>query len=1029
MKKITFLMMLVVSLGFSQVTIGTGNDGGTFESPPVNAYYGFSYGQSIYLSSEINATGDITSIDFQLIAGADMSSADETVDVWIGHTTKSAFDSTSDWVDVTTLTQVLVSGTVTIAADVLTITFSAPFTYNGTDNLLVAVDANEAGFGGTGDRVSATDGPTANLSLMHRSDNNNNDPLAPAFTGGRLQSRGNITLNGITAVCTSAAATASIVEDCGNSQFSILVDVTDLGDSVNLEITNDAGVASATVTAIGEVTVGPFSIGTPVVLTLENENDDICDVVLDSILDFCPTASTTLDYYNLQFPATLTFPENEMTDQFVYAQAYEAGLTDTTMGSAAAGIEAWIGYSSDDTDPSGTGWIWEVAAFNLEVGNNDEYSVDMQDLGLAEGTYYYASRFTLNAGPSMYGGILADGSNGGVWDGITNISGVLTVTARVPLAGDDCTNPINVMALPYNTSDDTANYFDDYSGSPGATSCGTTSNYLNGDDVVYAYDPIADGTIKLAMSNIGSTYSGIFVYTDCANIGTECVAGYGNGSSSADYDLELAVMAGTTYYIVISTWATPQSTTYTLDITEVLCADPSDLLMTNITTTSADFSWTENGTATSWDIEVVDITAAATVTGTPTTAATTDNPFSISGLVEQNNYEVYVRAICGSETGAWVGPIAFSSPCNATSVPFTEDFESGAACGIITNEGAGNSWVVFEGTSYQFTANHLRYSWNSANPADTWFFTQGVTLVAGQNYDLGYEYGATDTSFPENLMVAYGTSPDAVSMTTMLADHPDIVGDEVNVGAETFTAPADGVYYIGFQAYSIADQFLLHLDNITLREECLADAGTLTADATPVVLAGGTATISATANGDSVVPTDYDVTYVLTSGSTLIIEDAGATPSFEVTTAGDYTIHTLVAETTDAADPNYLDLSVIVFGTTTGGDVLDIINDNNLCAALDVAGAPIVVDEALNIDDLDKAAFTYFPNPVKNTLTLNAQNTIENVTMYNMLGQVVLKVTPNAISSDLDMSNLQTGTYFVQVMIANVTKTIRVIKQ
>lgn len=84
----------------------------------------------------------------------------------------------------------------------------------------------------------------------------------------------------------------------------------------------------------------------------------------------------------------------------------------------------------------------------------------------------------------------------------------------------------------------------------------------------------------------------------------------------------------------------------------------------------------------------------------------------------------------------------------------------------------------------------------------------------------------------------------------------------------------------------------------------------------------------------------------------------------------------------------------------------------------------------LSTTDLDNpAAFTYFPNPVKNTLNLNAQNTIENVRMYNMLGQEVLRATPNNVDSELDLSNLQTGTYFVKVTIASVTKTIRVVKQ
>ncbi|WP_299363283.1 fasciclin domain-containing protein [Winogradskyella sp.] len=124
---------------------------------------------------------------------------------------------------------------------------------------------------------------------------------------------------------------------------------------------------------------------------------------------------------------------------------------------------------------------------------------------------------------------------------------------------------------------------------------------------------------------------------------------------------------------------------------------------------------------------------------------------------------------------------------------------------------------------------------------------------------------------------------------------------------------------------------------------CAADAGTLTADEDSVSLLSGSASISATANGDIVVPANYDVTYVLTSGTNLVIEQAGANPSFNVTESGLYTIHTLVAETSDNTDPNFLDLSVINFGTTTGGDVLDIVTTNNLCASLDVAGAPINV--------------------------------------------------------------------------------------
>ncbi|MEZ4855436.1 MAG: hypothetical protein R2812_03035 [Gelidibacter sp.] len=87
--------------------------------------------------------------------------------------------------------------------------------------------------------------------------------------------------------------------------------------------------------------------------------------------------------------------------------------------------------------------------------------------------------------------------------------------------------------LPYSTTDDTSNYGDDYVGSPGAT-CGSTSGYLGGDDVVYAYTPTADTSIDISLTGIG-TYTGIFVYTDCGNIGVNCETGAVNGFQGRRY--------------------------------------------------------------------------------------------------------------------------------------------------------------------------------------------------------------------------------------------------------------------------------------------------------------------------------------------------------------------------------------------------------------------------------------------------------------------------------------------------------------
>ena len=124
---------------------------------------------------------------------------------------------------------------------------------------------------------------------------------------------------------------------------------------------------------------------------------------------------------------------------------------------------------------------------------------------------------------------------------------------------------------------------------------------------------------------------------------------------------------------------------------------------------------------------------------------------------------------------------------------------------------------------------------------------------------------------------------------------------------------------------------------------CTADAGTLTIDQDPVVLANGSATVSATPDGNIHVPNGYSVIYVLTSGQNLVIEQVNSSPTFTVTSAGSYTIHTLVYDG-DPNSPNYLDLSVVQFGQTTGGDVLNLVTANGLCASLDVAGAPVHVN-------------------------------------------------------------------------------------
>ena len=74
------------------------------------------------------------------------------------------------------------------------------------------------------------------------------------------------------------------------------------------------------------------------------------------------------------------------------------------------------------------------------------------------------------------------------------------------------------------------------------------------------------------------------------------------------------------------------------------------------------------------------------------------------------------------------------------------------------------------------------------------------------------------------------------------------------------------------------------------------------------------------------------------------------------------------------------------------------------------------------------STFKAYPNPVKNILTIEGNDTITNVSIFNMLGQKVLETTPNQNSTTINMNSLNSGSYFAKVTINGATETMKIIK-
>jgi hypothetical protein len=125
---------------------------------------------------------------------------------------------------------------------------------------------------------------------------------------------------------------------------------------------------------------------------------------------------------------------------------------------------------------------------------------------------------------------------------------------------------------------------------------------------------------------------------------------------------------------------------YTLNVTSPpACPDPSSQTVSGITTTSADLGWTENGTATTWNIEYG---PTGFTQGSGTTVAAGTNPYTLTGLSSSTTYDWYVQADCGGGSiSAWVGPHTFTTSCTPLALPYYEDFDGGTEWPACWSEG------------------------------------------------------------------------------------------------------------------------------------------------------------------------------------------------------------------------------------------------------------------------------------------------------------------------------------------------------
>lgn len=257
MKKITlslFAFLLLIGFGNSQVQIGSGTL--EIENAPFEPYFGYSYTQSVYLSSEINASGTITGLQWYYSGTSALTNSQNLV-IYLAESTRTSYASTTDWEPITSFTQVYAGG-ITVNAGTpgwVQIVFDTPFVYSGTDNLLIAVEENMAGYDTSGDDFLNSDVGT-DMTISHYSDTVNADPATPPTASNIDNTRPNVIFDGIVQLCPNPSSI--LVSGIGTDTATIEWTENGSATTWNIEVVLTGNLPTGTPTDVA--TTNPFTV-------------------------------------------------------------------------------------------------------------------------------------------------------------------------------------------------------------------------------------------------------------------------------------------------------------------------------------------------------------------------------------------------------------------------------------------------------------------------------------------------------------------------------------------------------------------------------------------------------------------------------------------------------------------------------------------------------------------------------------------------------------------------------------------------
>lgn len=88
----------------------------------------------------------------------------------------------------------------------------------------------------------------------------------------------------------------------------------------------------------------------------------------------------------------------------------------------------------------------------------------------------------------------------------------------------------------------------------------------------------------------------------------------------------------------------------------------------------------------------------------------------------------------------------------------------------------------------------------------------------------------------------------------------------------------------------------------------------------------------------------------------------------------------------------------------------------------------VTVELLLRTNEFNLANLLVYPNPAKDNLNISYSNKLNQIEIYNAVGQIIIDKKPDAKEVKLDVSNMASGVYFVKLNSGNQNTTLKFIK-